>query len=71
MTFGFVFQFLVPVKTTCSDITVNVCIPETEFKENELHKDVVLQRSESSMYYIRLKTINYIKKIGHGQLLLK
>lgn len=43
----FSLQFLVPVKTTCSDITVNVCIPETEFNENELHKDVVLQRSES------------------------
>jgi hypothetical protein len=62
MTFGFVFQFLVPVKTTCSDhdITVNVCIPESEFNGNELHKDMVLQRSESSMYYTWLKTINYM-----------
>jgi hypothetical protein len=62
MTFGFVFQFLVPVKTTCSDhdITVNVCIPESEFNGNELHKDMVLQRSESSMYYYWLKTINYM-----------
>ena len=69
MTFCVVFQFLVPVKTSCSDITVNVCIPETEFNGNELHKDVVFQRSESSMYYNRLKTINYMQKIGHGHLL--
>ena len=62
MTFGFVFQFLVPVKMTCSDhdITVNVCIPESEFSGNEIHKDMVLQRSESSMYYNWLKTINYM-----------
>ncbi|CAC5386426.1 RNF14 [Mytilus coruscus] len=47
----FSLQFLVPVKSPYELMTVNVCIPEGDFRENDVNnKDVVLQRSESSIY---------------------
>ncbi|XP_063417872.1 E3 ubiquitin-protein ligase RNF14-like isoform X1 [Mytilus trossulus] len=44
----FSLQFFVPVKSPYDVMTVNVCIPEQDFRENYVNnKDVVLQRSES------------------------
>ena len=44
------FQFLVPVNAECDNINVNVCVPDAELNGNEMHKDLVFQRSESSLY---------------------
>ncbi|XP_076116513.1 E3 ubiquitin-protein ligase RNF14-like isoform X2 [Mytilus galloprovincialis] len=44
----FSLQFFVPVKSPYDVMTVNVCIPEQDFRENDVNnKDVLLQRSES------------------------
>ena len=54
------FQFLVPVNAECDNINVNVCVPDAELNGNEMHKDLVFQRSESSLYINFQKFIAFI-----------